>query len=93
MATAPPTMVSRDQWDISGVPPDAEHHHAPDGDAILLEITDRPVFKAFEFFAEASVWSRRYVHAIAPVRRFALPPSCFSRDLSGRIIPRGTPHV
>jgi len=41
------------QWDIFVVPPDATHHHDPDGEAILLGITDRPVFEAFNFYAEA----------------------------------------
>jgi len=43
------------QWDLFSVPPDAPHHHEPDGEAILLGITDRPVFEAFNFYAEASV--------------------------------------
>jgi hypothetical protein len=30
------------------------HHHDPDGEAILLGITDRPVFEAFNFYAETS---------------------------------------
>jgi gentisate 1,2-dioxygenase len=41
------------QWDIFVVPPDATHHHEPDDEAILLGITDRPVFEAFNFYAEA----------------------------------------
>ena len=39
--------------DIFVVPPDETHHHAPDDEAILLGITDRPVFEAFNFYAEA----------------------------------------
>jgi gentisate 1,2-dioxygenase len=39
--------------DIFVVPPDAPHHHEPDDEAILLGITDRPVFEAFNFYAEA----------------------------------------
>jgi gentisate 1,2-dioxygenase len=42
------------QWDIFVVPPDQAHHHAPDDEAILLGITDRPVFEAFNFYAEAA---------------------------------------
>ena len=41
------------QWDIFVVPPDATHHHDPDGEAVLLGMTDRPVFEAFNFYAEA----------------------------------------
>ncbi|MFC7216108.1 cupin domain-containing protein [Saliphagus sp. GCM10025334] len=41
------------QWDIFVVPPDEIHHHEPDGEATLLGITDRPVFEAFNFYAEA----------------------------------------
>jgi gentisate 1,2-dioxygenase len=41
------------RWDIFVVPPDAVHHHEPDGEAILLGMTDRPVFEAFNFYAEA----------------------------------------
>jgi len=42
------------QWDIFVVPPDATHHHVPDGEeATLLGMTDRPVFEAFNFYAEA----------------------------------------
>jgi gentisate 1,2-dioxygenase len=40
--------------DIFVVPPDATHHHEPDDEAILLGITDRPVFEAFNFYAEAA---------------------------------------
>jgi gentisate 1,2-dioxygenase len=41
--------------DIFVVPPDATHHHVPDGEeAILLGMTDRPVFEAMNFYAEAS---------------------------------------
>ncbi|MGM0605290.1 MAG: cupin domain-containing protein [Halobacteriota archaeon] len=39
--------------DIFVVPPDEPHSHDPDGEAILLGITDRPVFEAFNFYAEA----------------------------------------
>jgi gentisate 1,2-dioxygenase len=39
--------------DIFLVPPNATHHHEPDDEAILLAITDRPVFEAFNFYAEA----------------------------------------
>jgi len=42
------------QRDVFVVPPDATHHHEPDGDAILLGITDRPVFEALNFYAEAA---------------------------------------
>ncbi|WP_435127036.1 cupin domain-containing protein [Halobaculum sp. D14] len=42
------------QWDIFVVPRDEIHHHEPDTDeAILLGMTDRPVFEAFNFYAEA----------------------------------------
>jgi gentisate 1,2-dioxygenase len=41
------------KWDIFVVPPDETHHHDPDGEAILLGMTDRPVFEAFNFYAEA----------------------------------------
>jgi len=41
------------QWDIFVVPPDEIHHHDPDGEATLLGMTDRPVFEAFNFYAEA----------------------------------------
>ncbi len=41
------------QWDIFVVPPDATHHHEPDDEAILLGMTDRPVYEAFNFYAEA----------------------------------------
>ena len=41
------------KWDIFVVPPDATHHHDPDGEAILLGMTDRPVFESFNFYAEA----------------------------------------
>ncbi len=47
-------VLEWEQWDIFVVPPDLEHHHAPDGEAILLGITDRPVFEAFNFYAEAA---------------------------------------
>jgi gentisate 1,2-dioxygenase len=40
--------------DIFVVPPDATHHHDPDGEATLLGMTDRPVFEAFNFYAEAA---------------------------------------
>ncbi|MFB6173669.1 MAG: cupin domain-containing protein [Halobacteriales archaeon] len=39
--------------DIFVVPPDQPHHHEPDDEAILLGITDRPVFEAFNFYTEA----------------------------------------
>jgi gentisate 1,2-dioxygenase len=40
--------------DIFVVPPDATHHHEPDGEeAILLGLSDRPVFEAFNFYAES----------------------------------------
>jgi len=39
--------------DVFVVPPGMEHHHDPDGEAILLGITDRPVFEAFNFYAES----------------------------------------
>ena len=41
------------QWDIFVVPPNEAHHHDPDDEAILLAITDRPVFEALNFYAEA----------------------------------------
>ncbi|MFC6964002.1 cupin domain-containing protein [Halocatena marina] len=41
------------QWDIFVVPPDGTHHHEPDDEALLLGMTDRPVFEAFNFYAEA----------------------------------------
>jgi gentisate 1,2-dioxygenase len=41
------------KWDIFVVPPDGTHHHDPDGEAILLGMTDRPVLEAFNFYAEA----------------------------------------
>jgi len=41
------------KWDIFAVPPDEIHHHEPDDEAILLGITDRPVFEAFNFYAES----------------------------------------
>ncbi|WP_418279828.1 cupin domain-containing protein [Halorubrum sp. DTA98] len=41
------------QWDIFVVPPDATHHHEADDEAILLGMTDRPVYEAFNFYAEA----------------------------------------
>ncbi|WP_227357364.1 cupin domain-containing protein [Haladaptatus salinisoli] len=41
------------QWDLFVVPPDQIHHHEPDGEAMLLGITDRPVFEAFNLYAEA----------------------------------------
>jgi gentisate 1,2-dioxygenase len=40
--------------DIFVVPPDDVHHHDPDGEAILLGMTDRPVLEAFNFYAEAA---------------------------------------
>ncbi len=40
------------QWDIFVVPPDATHHHEPDDEAILLGMTDRPIFEAFNLYAE-----------------------------------------
>ena len=42
------------KWDIFSVPPGQAHHHDPDGEVILLGITDRPVFEAFNFYAETS---------------------------------------
>lgn len=42
------------QWDIFVVPPDEVHHHDPDdSEAILLGITNRPIFESFNFYAEA----------------------------------------
>ncbi len=41
------------KWDIFCVPPGEAHHHEPDGEAILLGMTDRPVFEAFNFYTEA----------------------------------------
>ncbi len=41
-----------DKWDIFVVPPDETHHHAPDEEAILLGMSDRPVFEAFNLYAE-----------------------------------------
>ncbi|WP_129116107.1 cupin domain-containing protein [Halegenticoccus tardaugens] len=44
-----------DQWDIFVVPPDKPHRHEPENDeAILLGMTDRPVFEAFNFYAESA---------------------------------------
>jgi len=43
------------QWDIFAVPPDKPHHHEPDGEAILLGMTDRPVLEALNYYAEAPV--------------------------------------
>ncbi|WP_042663756.1 cupin domain-containing protein [Haloferax sp. ATB1] len=42
------------QWDVFVVAPDEIHHHDPDGEAILLGMTDRPVFEAFNLYAEAA---------------------------------------
>ncbi|ELY50911.1 cupin domain-containing protein [Natronolimnohabitans innermongolicus] len=43
------------QWDIFVVPPNELHSHEPDGEeAILLGMTDRPVFEAFNFYAESA---------------------------------------
>lgn len=42
-----------DQQDIFVIPPDEPHHHEPDDEAILFGMTDRPVFEAFNFYAEA----------------------------------------
>jgi len=39
--------------DIFVVPRDAIHHHDPDDEAILLGMTDRPVFESFNLYAEA----------------------------------------
>ena len=47
-------VLAWDKWDIFCVPPDAPHHHEPDDEAILLAITDRPVFEAFNFYCEAA---------------------------------------
>jgi len=47
-------VIEWGRWDIFVVPPDLEHHHDPDGEAILLGMTDRPVFEAFNFYAEAA---------------------------------------
>ena len=41
------------KWDILVVPPDGIHHHEPDDEAILLGMSDRPVFEAFNLYAEA----------------------------------------
>jgi gentisate 1,2-dioxygenase len=41
------------KWDIFVVPPTEIHHHEPDDEAILLGISDRPVFEAFNLYAEA----------------------------------------
>ena len=41
--------------DIFVVPPGMGHHHEPEGEAILLAITDRPVFEAFNFYTEVAV--------------------------------------
>jgi len=45
--------LSWSERDIFVVPPDVTHHHDPNGEAVLLAITDRPVFEAFNFYAEA----------------------------------------
>lgn len=42
------------EQDIFVVPPDDIHHHDPDGEALLLAMTDRPVLEAFNFYAEAA---------------------------------------
>ncbi|RJT08128.1 cupin domain-containing protein [Halococcus sp. IIIV-5B] len=42
-----------DQRDIFVVPPTEVHHHEPNTEAILLGMTDRPVFEAFNLYAEA----------------------------------------
>jgi gentisate 1,2-dioxygenase len=41
------------KWDIFAVPPTETHHHEPDNEAILLGISDRPIFEAFNLYAEA----------------------------------------
>ncbi|MFC6725035.1 cupin domain-containing protein [Halobium palmae] len=41
------------QWDVFVVPPNETHHHEPDDEAVLLGMTDRPVFEAFNLYAEA----------------------------------------
>lgn len=46
-------VLSWSQWDIFVVPPNEPHHHEPDDEAILLGISDRPVFEAFNLYAEA----------------------------------------
>ena len=40
------------RWDIFVVPPTEIHHHEPEDEAILLGISDRPVFEAFNLYAE-----------------------------------------
>ena len=47
------TTLEWGQWDIFVVPPNEPHHHEPDGEATLLGMTDRPVFEAFNLYAEA----------------------------------------
>jgi gentisate 1,2-dioxygenase len=42
------------KWDTFIVPPDEIHHHEPDGEATLLAMTDRPVYEAFNLYAEAT---------------------------------------
>ncbi|SFS89488.1 gentisate 1,2-dioxygenase [Halostagnicola kamekurae] len=39
--------------DIFVVPPGTKHHHEPDDEAILLGMSDRPVYEAFNFYTEA----------------------------------------
>ncbi|MFC6766091.1 cupin domain-containing protein [Natrinema soli] len=43
------------QWDIFVVPPDAPHHHEPDDEAVLLGITDEPILRSMNFYAEAAI--------------------------------------
>ena len=47
------TALEWDKWDIFVVPPNEPHHHEPDNEATLLGMTDRPVFEAFNLYAEA----------------------------------------
>ncbi|MEY7849008.1 cupin domain-containing protein [Natrarchaeobius sp. A-rgal3] len=46
-------VLEWNERDLFVVPPDAVHHHDPDGEATLLCLSDRPVFEAFNFYAEA----------------------------------------
>lgn len=46
-------VLEWDQHDIFVVPPSETHHHEPNNEAILLGMTDRPIFEAFNLYAEA----------------------------------------
>ncbi|MEY7849120.1 cupin domain-containing protein [Natrarchaeobius sp. A-rgal3] len=44
-----------DKWDIFVVPPDAPHHHEPNDEAVLLGMTDEPILRSMNFYAEAAI--------------------------------------